>query len=74
MNDNTNTTTQRKVVQLLVVPRKVVQLLVVPQQEGHSCLYAVADDGTMWRKEDACYWEQLPNLPCPFYDDWEAKR
>jgi hypothetical protein len=46
--------------------RKVVQLIVLPL-EGRTCneVYALCDDGTMWRRYEGQEWLQILGIPQP---------
>ena len=45
--------------------RKIVQITVTTSQENDDCLYALCDDGTVWRLDVVApmSWELLPRIP-----------
>lgn len=44
--------------------RKVVQIVAAFDNEcDREILYALADDGTMWRRLDWREWEEIKNIP-----------
>jgi hypothetical protein len=46
--------------------RKIVQIAVSPPGDSmgtHDVMYAVADDGTLWKMGAKPTWERLPDLP-----------
>ncbi len=57
-----------------IAKRKVVQLIVLPQ-EGQTCneVYALCDDGTMWRRYEPQGWDQTLGIPQPEQPEQEAK-
>jgi hypothetical protein len=57
-----------------IAKRKVVQLIVLPQ-EGQTCneVYALCDDGTMWRRYEPQGWDQTLGIPQPEQPEQEVK-